>query len=359
MAHVLATALGACPELLVRILTRRPSEWSRELEIHYRQEYLLRGAIETATDDPAVALAGAEIVFITTPANIFKEILGRIQPHVESGAWVGALPGTGGFDWIARETLGPGTRVFGFQRAPYVCRTIRYGKSVALSGIRPKVRMAALPPGEAPGLARRLSAYLNLPIEITPHFLPITLSPGNPLFHSARLFALFRDWDGRTTLRTCPLFYEEWDAAATDCYLSLDRELQAVAKALPVDMSAVRPVLAHYQAATPIELTQRIQGIEALRGILAPMRPVDDGFVPDFEHRFVTEDILHGLAVQRAVARLAGVPTPTMDEIIAWAKSHISTDPNRPEPALPEHYGIHDVATLVDRSGACDTLFST
>lgn len=354
LAHVFATSLGACADLQVRVLTRRPAEWSRELEIHYLDKYLLRGRIETATDDPALAVAGADIVFVTTPASIFKEILCRIRPCVESDAWVGAIPGTGGFDWVARETLGPRTRVFGFQRAPYVCRTLRYGHSVALTGIRPKVRMAALPPGEAPGLAARLAKYLNLPIEVTPHFLPVTLSPGNPLFHPARVFALFGDWDGRTIHEVCPLFYEEWDAAATDYYLRLDRELQAVCQALPVDMSAVRPVLAHYDARTPVELTRRIQGLTALRGILAPMHPVDDGFVPDLEHRFVTEDILHCLAVQRAVARLTGVRTPTMDEIIAWAESHVPSASDRPGPALPEFYGITDVAALVRHSGVGD-----
>ena len=42
--------------------------------------------------------------------------------------------------------------------------------------------------------------------------------------------------------------------------------------------------------------------------------------MPDFSHRYITEDVPYGLVVTRGVAELAGVPTPTIDRVVAWAQ---------------------------------------
>jgi hypothetical protein len=43
--------------------------------------------------------------------------------------------------------------------------------------------------------------------------------------------------------------------------------------------------------------------------------------IPDFSHRYLTEDVPFGLVVLRGVAELTGVPTPTIDKIVLWAQN--------------------------------------
>jgi hypothetical protein len=62
----------------------------------------------------------------------------------------------------------------------------------------------------------------------------------------------------------------------------------------------------------------------AYRGLTHPMRPGtggDESSVPDFHHRYITEDVGFGLVVIRGIAELCGVATPTIDTVIVWAQS--------------------------------------
>ena len=52
-----------------------------------------------------------------------------------------------------------------------------------------------------------------------------------------------------------------------------------------------------------------------------PMTQTPDGrYVPDFHHRFLTEDVPFGLVVVRSIAEIAGVPTPRIDEVLSWCQ---------------------------------------
>ena len=67
----------------------------------------------------------------------------------------------------------------------------------------------------------------------------------------------------------------------------------------------------------------------AYKGLTHPMKPVEEGvqsdvaprLVPDFKHRYLTEDMPYGLVVFRGVAELVGIPTPTIDTVISWAQT--------------------------------------
>src|SRR3712207_26784 len=61
----------------------------------------------------------------------------------------------------SRHLLDDTTRIFGLQRAPYVCRTLSYGEVVHLSGIRSVVHLAALPGSLVTDAADRKSTRLN------------------------------------------------------------------------------------------------------------------------------------------------------------------------------------------------------
>jgi hypothetical protein len=43
-------------------------------------------------------------------------------------------------------------------------------------------------------------------------------------------------------------------------------------------------------------------------------------FIPNFQYRYLTEDVPYGLVITRALADIAGVETPMIDEVISWAQ---------------------------------------
>jgi hypothetical protein len=50
-------------------------------------------------------------------------------------------------------------------------------------------------------------------------------------------------------------------------------------------------IFVHYGVGTSKELTQRIRGLDALRKIKAPMVLTPNGYMPNLQSRFFTEDI--------------------------------------------------------------------
>src|SRR6266481_983765 len=111
VAHALAAVMGANPDVSVRIATRRPEAWSTELHGVHRGLVII-GRPELVTADLAVAIDGADLVFIAAPAFAHRSIMAGIKDFVAPRTWVGALPAPGFFDWAAASEL-PGSRIFG------------------------------------------------------------------------------------------------------------------------------------------------------------------------------------------------------------------------------------------------------
>ncbi len=70
-------------------------------------------------------------------------------------------------------------------------------------------------------------------------------------------------------------------------------------------------------------LARSFQTNKAYQGLKAPIRKIDkDRYEPDFQSRYLLEDVPTGLVVSAGLARLADVPVPTIDDVIlttsAW-----------------------------------------
>ena len=89
----------------------------------------------------------------------------------------------------------------------------------------------------------------------------------------------------------------------------------------------------------------------AYAGLKVPVREVAPGrFVPDFGARYLTEDVPFGLAASRAIAALAGVETPAMDRVIAWAGERLGQDylgRDAGQARIPQKYGLDSLARLI------------
>lgn len=352
--------MGAGEEVKVRVLTRRPESWGSSIQGLYR-DMVIEGRVDRVSSDPAEVLPGARIVLIAVPLAAHREVLTRIRPYVSADMWIGGVPGYGGFDWHARWLLGRGPTLFGLQRIPYVCHKLEYGRTVAITGIRPQLFIAALPAGRVNEIAATLEALLHTRVVPTGNYLNVTLSTSNPIMHPARLYALFRDWQpGGRCYDRCPGFYRDWDDLSTVLYLRCDDELHAICRALPLDLAYVKPLIQHFEVATREDVTDKIRSLTSLAHRPAPLRQVDGGgWVPDTSQFQFTEDIPYGIVIQRAVAEIAGAPTPLFDEIILWAQRILGVEylvdgriagRNAADLPIPQTFGITTRDELVRRA---------
>ena len=339
LAHVLAAVLGRQKQTSVCLLTRKPTLWKKEIEINYRGIGVLRGNLDIISDKPERAVAGADLVLITVPSFAYVEIWNAIKPSISGEAVLGALPGNGGFEWIANSHKGI---VFGLQRIPYVCRTEEYGSSVFVKGVREKVYIATNPSKEAAKIAEMLKPLLQLNIFPLPNYLNISLAPANPIFHSVRNYSLFLQSKETNRYSKPIMFYECWDDLASSLFLQCDEEIQSLCRNLPIDLSGVSSIRTHYHAHNIADLSKVIHNIESLKGIPAPMINNGKYWSMDHSHRFFTEDMLIGLPIFIFLSKIVGIKMPVINKLFEWSN------------AICRAKGIHsayDVSSIAQKVG--------
>ena len=52
----------------------------------------------------------------------------------------------------------------------------------------------------------------------------------------------------------------------------------------------------------------------------------DHSFVPDFAHRYLTEDVPYGLVVIQGIAEIVQVDTPSIDKVLLWAQEKLGKE---------------------------------
>jgi hypothetical protein len=314
--------------------------------------------------DPAEVIPGSQIVVLVLPAFAHEATLRQIAPFLDQDAWVGAIPARGGFDycaaWVLAQLGRPDVRLFGLQTLPWACRIEEYGQRVHVLGVKEAVDAASRPAAQIGAIRPLLERMLGLPIDAAASLLALTLANTGQIIHPGIMYGLFVDWDGTAFGRDeVPLFYHGLSERGAEALAALSDDVQAIRARLEgsLDLAAVRPLDAWLQHC----YSQAIADASCLRsafvtnrayaGLKAPVREVAPGrFVPDFGARYLAEDVPFGLAVSRAIASLAGVGTPAMDRVIAWAgeklgKDYLGRDANLAR--IPQKYGLDSLDRLL------------
>jgi len=285
------------------------------------------------------AVAGAQVVILALPAFAHESTLRAIAPYLESDAWVGALPARGGFDLAARSALGAHAAhlsLFGLQTLPWACRIQQYGSQAVVLGAKEQVDIAAWPSAQAPVIAAQLETLLGVRLNPIASFLSLTLADTGQIIHPGMMYGLFHAWDGQPYPAKV-LFYQSVDSAIAETLQRMSTEVQALrselAKRYPeLDLSAVRPLrewmLRSYSSS--IVDGSSLQSLFATNrsyaGLQAPMRQVEGGFIPDFQARYLAEDVPFNLLVTRGIAELAGVSMPVIDGVLTWAQARLGKE---------------------------------
>jgi hypothetical protein len=80
-------------------------------------------------------------------------------------------------------------------------------------------------------------------------------------------------------------------------------------------------------------------------------------FVPNFDYRYLSEDVPFGLVATRALAEIADVDTPAIEEVITWAQSVLHRTYLRggrlkgedvKDLPIPQNHGISTLADLIE-----------
>ena len=280
------------------------------------------GFIDCATDDPEVAFRNTDFIMVAVPSTTMGTIADTIYIHADSKPVIGVGAGNGGSECMFRKCIERGNVFFGLERVPAVARLVQKGKTVRSVGYRQELHVAALPKTKASECAEFIGNIFDKPCKVIPNFLNLTMTPSNPILHTARLKTLFGNWHKGMIYEKVPLFYEEWDNASSELLLACDDEVQNICRALPeFDLKYVKSLREYYESPTAELMTRKISSIPAFKGLITPTTNVDGGFIPDLHSRYFTADFSYGLAIIKQVADFAGVKTPNIDASMAWYRS--------------------------------------
>jgi hypothetical protein len=316
----------------------------------------------------------ADLVILVVPAFAHVAWLEKIAPHLKSNAVVGALPARSGFEFDVMRIIpgiGPAgeRQVFGLQTLPWSTRVQQPGKLANIGALKAKVYVATLPGSRSATLAPLLSALLGTEIIASPNFLNLSLGNPGQIIHPGIMYGWFSNWSGKTYRQEeIPRFYADLTDCAGQLVNSLSDDVVAVAQKIvakshgKLDLSATLPIHEWLRMSYPTQTADFTSVASCLRtgpiqARKVPMVEIAPGeFVPDFQYRYLSEDMPFGLAVSKAVGQIADVATPTLDAVIDWSQKKLGkqylvngklTGVDARELRIPQNYGIHTLNDLL------------
>lgn len=352
---------------------RKGVEKNDGITVHMPDGKTVIGKPDVISGNAADVIPDSNLIIMPVPSMAYESLLTEIEPYIESGTIIGATPGMGGFDWVLKRILRKKYNdiiVFSMVPMPWNCRILEYGQEV-------EVRVQKTPLSFACNrssseirvkLQKIFTALFGLEINILDHFLGITLFPANAVIHPARLYGLFRDYKEGKVYAENPLFYEDMDDFSADYIQQVSDELQTICRTIeersPVKLlQGIRPITESISSVYPgkIEdlssLKQIFRTNSGYKGFRTPMKERDGGWIPDFENRYFTEDIPHGLCIYKGIAEILEVETPMMDIILTWTQEKMGKEylinnkllgKDVKEANVPQSFNITTLAQLIN-----------
>jgi predicted dinucleotide-binding enzyme len=378
-AHVMASHMGARADLWVGVFAPFQDEAQRFRDGLSASEDGVqchsRGEVTWGKPDVVSAMAedvvpDADVILIPLPSFAHVSTLQAIGQYLKDGCVIVALPGQGGFNWVARHTLGQQTAerivIGGTNQLPYQCRTIKYGSEVDLIGHKRNIKVATEPSEQAGRVADVLTDLIGVTqVDPLPNFMTVTLTPANQVIHPTIMYGLFHDY--KEPLSEAPLFYQNTDEFTADIMTQTSDEVLAIAQQVAELSGQHIPVpglddMMREMYADELEDPTTMKSIfctnRGYQNLLAPMVKSSDGrLAPDFNYRYLTEDIPRGQCVLKGVAQIAGVATPTIDRLIRWAgsvmgKEYVTAEGRLnadmlAETAAPQAFGFNTIESIM------------
>jgi hypothetical protein len=356
-AHVLAGVISTKPNVDVLVLTRdadRAQRWNRALDSDGLTVTVRKGDSDgvacttqsfAVTNDPKQAARGRDVIIFAIPAFLHWKYLTLLEPYLEDGCIIVGLPGQNGFEFDVRKALARRLKnyvVMNFDSLPWISRIVEFGTTVKICGTKDKITGAVQGDLAKARISSPLACMARLlgeppTLVISGHLLGITLRSLNAYTHPPIMYGRWKDWDGKALERP-PLFYHDIDEATADLLGKISEEVVETSRRITeehpeVDLSQVIPMYDWDMCCYGNDIKDKTNLMTALRtnsgyaGITHPMVQTEDGrYVPDFNHRFLTEDVPFGLVVIRSIAEIAGVRTPSIDAVLLWCQEKLGKE---------------------------------
>ena len=342
----------------VSLLTSKPHLFRSELSVVLADSgQTVSGKLERISALPQDVLPSAELIVITLPAFMMKAFADRALEFIRPGTVLVAMPGYGGVEYIFKPFVEKGVILVGFQRVPAVYRLVEYGKCSRLSGRRPALHFSALPASKTVEVQSTLESVFSMPCIALQNFLCVTLTPSNPILHTARLFSLFGQLPADALLGENPLFYGEWTPCASHWLIRCDAELQTLLTYIPLDLHEVKSLKQHYESDTEEAMTNKLRSIRSLHAIRSPMLEENGMYRIDWNSRYFQADFPFGLAIIRGIAELFRCPTPSIDVVLSWYAQSTGQEYYLPNGSfsgkslkntgIPQNYGIDNTDSFL------------
>ncbi len=318
------------PEYAVRLFTRRPERFANVLTCNdWEGKTSYQVQLDCVSSDASAAAKDANIVFIALPHFAVEKAFADIAPYVAKDAFIGVLPGSGGFEFFFSKYFASDAKLFGFQRVPFTAKLAEYGKEVNLKSWKPCSVVGTLRAADLDSACECIEAC-GLKTKRADNFLAVSLTPSNPVLHTSRTYEIFgdkpRDYEFAEHLH----FYVGWGKKASETLFAVDAELHALFDAIPeLNMTSVKPLGEHYESPTVDAMTAKINSIQTFQTVMAPMKPSSEHegkFVADTSSRLFTEDFPWGLAIIRAYCEIFGTPAPTIDKVLGWYADYMGLE---------------------------------
>ena len=247
----------------VTMYTSKPAKWNKEISVlDEGDNVLMTGILKHITYDLAEAVENAELIWVVVPAEMFIGMGQRIVPLIQTGQMVGVVPGSGGAEFAFRGVIEKGGILFGLQRVHSIARIEEYGKSVHMLGRKRKLELGSIPARKSAQLNEIVGEMFDMPCTALPNYLSVTMTPSNPILHTTRLYAMFKDYKPGTVYPRNFLFYEEWTQLSSEMLIACDAELQELCDIIPLDLHAVMSLREYYESQTPEAMTRKISGTD-------------------------------------------------------------------------------------------------
>ena len=294
-------------------------------------------SIASVSPDLGEALRGAELIFMPDPAFTQTDNAIRISSHLADGQVVFLAPGTFGAFLIPKIIREVGNRAnFAFAETgtlPWLTR--KHGPTTAAI----TARATRLPTGVFPSrLHDRVFSILRKAfpsVEPVEDVLSAALMNAGPVIHPPLIL-----------MNAGPLeHFERWDIHKEGTQPAIRR----VTDALDAERIAARVALGYQAPHFPLADHYRADGDEWMYGRQVHKKLTDSNDWRErivlTEHRYMREDVEHGLAFLVSVCEWAGVACPVARGLLALGSAVVGRD-LRKEGRTLENLGLSELSKI-------------
>lgn len=335
----------------------------------------IKGYPNKISANPEDVIPGSQLIVIVTPAFAHERIIKDILPYTEDNAYLGTMPARSGFEFSTLDIVEKEHRkinIFSFQTLPWACRIREYSKKVDIMGLKDSVGIATFPREKSIEAIQFFAELLDTHVFPIDNMLALSLANIGQIVHPGIMYGHFRNNPDRIfTEGEIPLFYQGIDEETAVILEKLSNEIQEIKRrieALYNDSLTLKEVIPlqewlinSYEDEIRDKSTLRHCFItnKSYDGLKVPVKKIEGNiYKPDYQNRYLIEDVPYGLVITKAIALMSSVDTPMIDEVVEntsrWSGKEYLVDGKLEgrdieSTRIPQKYGIYDLDSLIKK----------